>query len=111
MANYAPYIDVEGGLARLRGNEKLFKKMLMMFLASEEMAKFEAAMAADEYAAAGDIAHAIKGMSGNLSLTKVYETSAELMVQLRQGPADAALLAEYREAIEKTLEYVKEYIA
>ena len=82
------YIDTVSGLARIRGNEKIYARMLGLFQQSEEFDKFEAAMAAGDMNAAADVAHAIKGMSGNLSLTKVFDLSADLMNQLRGGTYD-----------------------
>lgn len=96
------YLDLDAGLARVRGNQKIYKRMLGLFLESGEFAAFEEAMAAQDYPRAAEVAHGIKGMTGNLGFTKLYETSAELMVQLRAGPADEALLADYRDAYTKS---------
>ena len=105
------YLDAESGLARVRGNQVLFNRMLGLFMASEEFAAFEDALAANNLAQAGDVAHAIKGMAGNLALNAVFETSSELMVQLRQGPPDPGLLTSYRDTLEKTKEIIAEYMA
>lgn len=105
------YVDVDAALARVRGNKALYNKMLGLFLSSGEFAAFEEQLAAGEYAKASETAHAIKGMTGNLSLTKIFTTSAELMVQLRQGPPDGAMLAAYRDAVEKTRAIVERIVA
>lgn len=105
------YIDLEAGLARIRGNKKIYLRMLGLFVNSPEFAKLEEALAAGDNAAAGDVAHAIKGMSGNLDLPQVFRLSADLMNQLRQGEAEPATLAEYREALDATLEEVKAVMA
>ena len=105
------YLDLESGLARVGGNQVIFKKMLQMFSNSQEFLSFEESLAAQDYNKAADLAHAIKGMTGNLSLVKVYETSSVLMQQLRSGIPDATLLAEYRDALEKTKAYVAQYLA
>lgn len=100
------YVDLDGALARVRGNKMIYKKMLGLFTKSAEFDAFEEALAAQDYARAAEVAHGIKGMTGNLSFTKLFETSAELMVQLRDGPADPQLLADYRDALEKTRDVV-----
>ena len=105
------YIDTVSGLARIRGNEKIYARMLGLFQQSEEFDKFEAAMAAGDMNAAADVAHAIKGMSGNLSLTKVFDLSADLMNQLRGGTYDETTLADYRAALVETKKAVDETLA
>ncbi len=99
----AQYINREAGLARIRGNRQLYARMLGMFLASEEFSRLEDALAAGNTAAAGDVAHTIKGMSGNLALDELFRLSAELMGQLRLGSAAPATLEAYRDALRATV--------
>lgn len=101
------YIDLADGLTRLRGNKKLYARMLGMFEAGPEFQQLEDALAAGDNAAAGDAAHAIKGISGNLSLPALFALSTDLMNQLRQGDADPQTLADYRQALAATLEQVE----
>lgn len=106
IPGFEEYVDIDAALARIRGNKKLYLRMLGMFQASTEFAAFEDAMAKGDYPQAGEIAHGIKGMTGNLALNKVFDLSAQLMTQLRSGIADEALLAQYRDALVKTNDYV-----
>ena len=39
--DYKKFIDLDTGLGRIRGNKKLYKRMLGMFAASEEFGKLE----------------------------------------------------------------------
>ena len=96
------YVDLEDGLERVRNNTALFKRMLQLFLQSEEFPSFERELSDGNLERAAEIAHAIKGMTGNLGFPMLFETSSELMTQLRQGIADQALLEKYRDAVEKT---------
>ena len=105
------YLNEESGLARLRGNKKLYVRMLGMFLNSAEFGKFEEAISASDMPGAGDLAHAIKGIAGNLSLDLLAEYSTSLMTQLRGGTYDEATLAAYRDAYTKTKTLVEEYVA
>lgn len=105
------YLDLEGGLARVRGNKKIYAKMLNMFLSSGEFDAFEQSIQDGDMAKAADVIHGIKGMTGNLSLTAVFELSAMLMQQLREGNYDAQLLDEYRDALSKTQAIVKETVS
>lgn len=105
------YMDLEEGLARIRGNVSLYKRLLGIFLASPEFDAFEAAIAANDIPQAANVAHGIKGMVGNLSLTALFNTSMTLMNELRQGVLDQNSLAAYRDAFIKTKEEVTAYIA
>ena len=107
---FAKYIDLEGGLARVRGNQKLYTRMLQMFLDSKELGAFVEAVAAGDNAHAAEVIHGIKGMTGNLSLTAVFETSMALMNSLRNGVLEEDMLTAYREALEVTKRLVKEFI-
>ena len=115
MANYsqeemARYVDMEAGLARLRGNQKLYNRMLKLFLAATEFPAFEENLAQGDLAKAADVAHAIKGITGNLSLTLLFELSTRLMHELREGKCDEAVIAEYRDAYKKTVEIATDIV-
>ncbi len=97
------YLDLEEGLSRVRGNKVLFKKMLQMFTASTEFEKFDDCISAGDISGAADVAHAIKGMTGNLSLTALFEISTTLMNELREGTLDNNSISEYREILAGTL--------
>lgn len=73
-----------------------------MFEASEEFDKFEAALAEGDNPKAGDVAHAIKGMTGNLSMTALFEASTVLMTELRDNICNDQHIAAYRDALQKT---------
>ncbi len=96
------YVDMESALARVRGNKKLYRRMLGLFLDGKEFSALEEALAQGDWAKAGDVAHAIKGITGNLSLPALFETSTQLMAELRQGPAARETIDSYRDAYEKT---------
>ena len=102
------YVDVDGALTRLRGNKKLYAKMLNMFLNVNEFTEFEEAIAKEDLNRAADLAHSIKGMTGNLSLTTLFEQSEKLMHQLRQGELNQELIALYRETYTLTRGFVEE---
>ncbi|MDR0426539.1 MAG: Hpt domain-containing protein [Clostridiales bacterium] len=105
------WINLEEGLGRMRGNETLYKKLLNIFLSSPEFDALEEALNADDTRRAVDVAHGIKGMTGNLSLTALFEGSTKLMNELRAGLADPATVAAYRDILKKTREEVKAYLS
>ena len=100
------YMNIDEALARVRGNKKLYKRMLQMFLQSAELPALEEAFAAQDYPRAAELAHAIKGMTGNLSLTCLFDISVQLMGQLREGAPDPVAVELYHDALEKTRECV-----
>ncbi len=104
----AKYIDVNDGLSRVRGNQSLYKRMLNLYVGSTEFQAFEDAMAQQDYHKAGEVAHAIKGMAGNLGLKRVFELSNDIMTQFRQDVISQELVAEFRSAVSITLDGVKE---
>lgn len=105
---FEKYVDMNAALNRVRGSKALYRKMLDMFLNSKEFDSFEETLAAGDNNKASEIAHAIKGMTGNLSFTILFEHATALMLQLREGEADPQTLADYRAAYQKTCEIVME---
>lgn len=112
MANSgAELVNIEGGLSRVRGNQKLYTRMLGLFLAGGEYADFESAVAANDVQKAADVMHAIKGVSGNLNLDALFEISTELMNTLRGGTMDLERIDVYREVLKDTIAAVEKTIA
>lgn len=104
------YIDVNDGLNRVRNNKKLYTKMLKMLLACEEFNKLKTAVAAEDYDNAEKITHSIKGITGNLSLSALFETSIDLMKQFKSGYADEHTIGDFWNIFEITIDYVKKVI-
>ncbi len=102
------YVDLQGGLDRVRGNKTLYRRMLGLFINSQEFAQLEQALPARDCEDLARIAHGIKGMTGNLSLTKLFEDSTAMMNRFREGVYDEAAVALYQETLKQTLVYVDE---
>ncbi len=85
-----PGIDIEAGLARLNGNRKLFKKLLIEFDNSYTHVGGEIRQAVEmgDLESARRIAHTIKGVAGNLSAGSVFEAAENLGKALKTEPAD-----------------------
>ena len=64
-------VNVEEGLKRLNGNEKLYTRLFGSFLKTLN-------------------ANAVKGTAGNLSVTPLYETYSEILGLLRSGKPEEA---------------------
>ncbi|MDR1688648.1 MAG: Hpt domain-containing protein [Clostridiales bacterium] len=106
----AEYVNIEEGLNRLRGNKAIYARMLKLFLAGEELSGFEAAIGRGDLKEAANVAHAIKGVAGNLSLNKLFELSALLMAKLRAGERDEAMIANFLTVAANTRESVNAVI-
>ena len=76
-------VNTEEGLARCMGSEGLYIKLVNMVPYEEGFDKLKAAADAGDLDEAFDAAHALKGVLGNLSLTKMYEKCSEITEFLR----------------------------
>ena len=110
MEDKITYIDLENGLNRVRGNRKLYFDMLKLFLQAKEIGLMEESLQARDMERAASVAHAIKGMTGNLSFSALFAATNDLLESLRANAWDEVLIARYRQALEKTLEHLREMI-
>ncbi|MCM1174666.1 MAG: hypothetical protein NC341_06395 [Blautia sp.] len=99
-------VDVDGGLKRINGNEKLYTKLLGSFIKSINTYHVEADFDGTDYNETIEKAHAIKGISGNLSITPVYEAYTKIVDLLRTGKPEEA-----RPILEQILPVQDEIIA
>lgn len=78
-------VNTDEALARMNGNSSLYERMLVKFL---EMMKNSCVLPhfdRNDYADITEAAHAIKGTSGNLSITPIYEAYSEIVRLLRDN--------------------------
>ena len=75
-----PGFDVKEALARLQGNERLYKKLLADLSSKhgQDCGKIQQAIEAGDFDAARIIAHTLKGIAGNLSAREVHLSAASL---------------------------------
>lgn len=78
-------VDLESGLERFMGNETLYAKFAMRFTEDKNYAGLLAAMEAGDEKAAFEAAHTLKGVAGNLSFTRIYQRTSEVVEALRGG--------------------------
>ena len=104
------YIDIDDALKRVRGQKAIYVKLLKSFLATKDFAALEAAIEEKDYKKASETAHSIKGITGNLSLTKLFEESAALMLKLKDDVFDAEQLDRFRDTLVKTKNYCLDVI-
>jgi HPt (histidine-containing phosphotransfer) domain-containing protein len=106
-SDFDEYIDIESGLRRVAGSAKIYAKILNSFLVTEEFDKLATNLAAGDIEASAATVHGIKGMSGNLSLTKLYNETVSFEVKLKQGVYEPAEKDALDAVAAKTREYLK----
>ena len=85
--------DTDEGLARCMNNEAFYLKMIGMGIADERFASLKGVIEAGDYDQAFEMAHALKGVLGNLALTPIYEPMDEMTELLRAGDKTADYLS------------------
>lgn len=76
-------VNTEETLRRFSGNSDLMEKFIRKFPQDKTLEGLEAAIAAKEYPSIEETAHTLKGVSGNLGFTELYELSAALVTAVR----------------------------
>ena len=100
--------DYDGALNRTAGDEELFLSLLDMFLNDKSWSELNAAMANGDAKAAFAAAHSLKGSSGMLGMTRLFDAVHPLTEALRGG--DIALAKVLFPAAEREYEDVTELI-
>ena len=77
--------DIDEGLERLGGDEEFYETLLSAFVQENGMGKLALAIEAGDYRRAFEAAHGLKGDTGNLSLTPLYEAVCSLVENLRSA--------------------------
>ncbi len=83
-------VSVDEGLKRLMGNEALYTRLLGSFVKTMGQHHLQPDFDAADPAEAIEKAHAIKGTSGNLSITPIYEAYTVIVNELRAGDPEKA---------------------
>ncbi len=91
-------VNTEEAIARMNGNLSLYERMLGKFVDMMKNSIVQPDFDCSDYAGITEAAHTIKGASGNLSITPVYEAYSEIVRLLRAGEPEQA-----KEILEKIL--------
>lgn len=88
-------VNIDEGLDRLAGNVSLYEKMLFKLLDLLKKTSPDPEFDCNDYEDVIEKAHAIKGVTGNLSIMPLYEAYTEIVILLRKNqPEQAKLLIE-----------------
>ena len=90
--------DVDTGLGRCMKNEALYLRLVGLIPAEANFKKLQEELEAKDLQKAFEAAHALKGVTGNLSLTPLYDPIVQITERLR-AKEDADYSAELAEIL------------
>ena len=103
-------IDYDSGSQRFNGEDAVYQKFLRMFPDDPSYYRTVKAINEGDLEDAFNNAHTLKGASGNLSLSTLYDTTSFLVEELRTQKTENLndLLAKVTESYEKTVKAIRE---
>lgn len=102
--------DQEGLKGRFMNNDALIVKFLKKFLEDQSYDKMAEDVQNKDYEALEASSHTLKGLAGNLGLSKVYETSMNILTAVREKDYDriAVDFEEAKAAYEEAVSCIKQ---
>jgi two-component system sensor histidine kinase/response regulator len=104
------YIDLDEGLGRVMKNEKLYTKLLNKFITDTNPDEMLAAVQAAEYEKAQVMAHTLKGIAANLSLTELFKQTLELETRIKERSVSQETQESIKKCYAETVSLVKKVI-
>ena len=97
--------DTEEGRARCMNNEEFYLKMVDLGLSDERFDSLKGVLEAGDLDAAFEIAHALKGVVGNLALTPIYKPVSRLteLLRTKQEGDYLSLYTEMKDELDRLL--------
>ena len=86
--------DVDSALRRFVGNEAMYIKFLKRFADDKSYSEMKEAVEKNDMGNAFVAAHTLKGVAGNLGLTKLFDVASEVTEKLRTR-SDSDLAADF----------------
>ena len=101
--------NVEAGVTRCMNNESFYLKMVQKILEDTSFERLKNEVADGMDTEAFETAHALKGVTGNLELTPVYDMVCQITELLRGGldPADKSELVSLVDGVILKMEELK----
>jgi len=86
-----PGVSIEKGLSKIGGNKELYRKLLGMFLESNQdvVSEIKVNLEKGDMKTAARLAHTVKGVAGNLGAMELFPVAAELEKAIKQGEAQS----------------------
>ena len=92
--------NIEEGLARCMNNEEFYLKMVNLGMSDERFETMKEVLENKDLEAAFEMAHALKGVLGNLALTPIFTPVSE-MTELLRARTDTDYMELYRKMKEQ----------
>ncbi len=105
-----PGIDIASGLTRVAQNAGLYKKLLLDFAQSYNVAaaSIEQQLASDDIDSALHLLHSIKGVAGNIAANQLAHKASKIEQQLKKnGSIDPTALAGFAQSLEYVIEGIR----
>lgn len=104
-------VDIDEALNRFMGNSALYEKMLNKLTAAVKDVQVLPFFEAGDNKTALENAHALKGVTGNLSVTPLYKAYTEIVDELRADNPDKArkILDDILPVQEKIIACIEKY--
>ena len=83
-------IDIEDALSRVTGNEVLLQSLLKTYAEDDQFSILKDSLRHRDLQRAINACHCLKGMCGNLSMTKLFELFTQQLAYLRESNWDEA---------------------
>lgn len=84
-------IDIEETLTRLSNNAILLERVMLKFIQDDKLPKLEHAVNSWNPEAGEQVAHTLKGVSGNLGMVALCTYCDNFVQNIRKGDRDAAI--------------------
>jgi len=104
-------VDIEETLARLSNNAMLLERVMLKFIQDDKLPELEQAVNNWDPKVCEQIAHTLKGISGNLGMAALCRYCDNFVQNIRKGDREAAV-AEYallKEEYIRVYSLIKEY--
>lgn len=103
-------IQIEEALERFMDSEAMFQRFLEKFLKDETYSQLKEALKKGDIETSMIKSHTLKGVTGNLSMKRLYQLTSRQVELLRAGQLEEAreLMADIDRAYEETAEALKE---
>jgi CheY-like chemotaxis protein/HPt (histidine-containing phosphotransfer) domain-containing protein len=113
MLNMLNGIDVEMGLRRVAGNQKLYISLLEQFLSgyTNSDKQILLALESNKRDDAQRLAHSVKGVAGNIGAHALSQSAAEIERILREGGEHQQAVLGYQKQLKKTLKIINKAIS
>ena len=99
------YINLQEALHRVMEKSALYSKLLKTFVKNTYIEQLRFELETNDLKNAQKTAHTIKGIAGNLSLTKLYNTIINLEEKLKEKSQYEQEMQEVEATLAKTLEF------